>query len=224
MLQYGQARPETLAALLVWRKWIYDVDNRSAQETGYVFEPALAGALGGVSVSARNSPIKRIDEPTKGRQVDCLLETVSGRWAYEFKLRVTIAASGQGRWGEELTFPKEAEAAGYVPVLVVFDATNNDKLALLSQIYRSCGGEVYLGEDAWRHLDTRAGSIMALFIEKYMRAPLMELLQHDPEPSRLPSIEFSMREHEIVISIQGSPAMTITRSVDVEVTESGTLW
>ena len=27
--------------------------------------------------------------------------------AYEFKLRVTIAASGQGRWKEELDFPSD---------------------------------------------------------------------------------------------------------------------
>jgi len=41
MLQYGQADPAALAVLLTWRKWIYDIDNRAAQETGYVFEPAL---------------------------------------------------------------------------------------------------------------------------------------------------------------------------------------
>jgi hypothetical protein len=29
-------------------EWLYDIDNRSAQETGYLFEPILAAAIGGI--------------------------------------------------------------------------------------------------------------------------------------------------------------------------------
>lgn len=58
-----------------------------------LFEPILAAALGGVPFPAKKSPVKRAEDPTKGRQVDCVVD----RDAYEFKIRVTIAASGQGR-------------------------------------------------------------------------------------------------------------------------------
>jgi hypothetical protein len=47
LLEYGCCDLELLANWMVWRKWIYDVDNRSAQETGYLFEPVLASCLGG---------------------------------------------------------------------------------------------------------------------------------------------------------------------------------
>jgi len=67
---------------------------------------------------------------------------------YEFKIRVTIAASGQGRWAEELSFPEDARAAGFDPMLVVFDSTDNEKLAQLCEglsggwrlgLHRRCG-------------------------------------------------------------------------------------
>lgn len=47
LLEYGECNRELLANWMVWRKWIYDIDNRSAQETGYLFEPLLASCLGG---------------------------------------------------------------------------------------------------------------------------------------------------------------------------------
>jgi hypothetical protein len=214
MLQYGQADTAALAVLLTWRKWIYDIDNRAAQETGYVFEPTLAGALGGASFSAGASPIKRLDDANKGRQVDCVVENSDGRWAYEFKIRVTIAASGQGRWGQELSFPAEARAAGFTPVLVVFDATENPKLSELSRAYRAAGGEAYTGEAAWGHIEERSGRVMALFVEKYLRGPLVALLEHEPDRGALPSIKFSMRSGEVDVSIDGWVPMRITRETD----------
>ena len=61
-------------------------------------------------VSHCYSPVKRIDDngnPTnEGRQIDCYIE--ESREVYELKLRVTIAASGQGRFSEEMSFPYEA--------------------------------------------------------------------------------------------------------------------
>lgn len=221
MLQYGQGDPRALAVLLTWRKWIYDIDNRAAQETGYIFEPALAGALGGQSISPNSSPIRRLNDASKGRQVDCLVENPSGRWAYEFKIRVTIAASGQGRWKEELSFPREARAAGFTAVLVVFDATDNYRLSELSKAYRDNGGAAYTGEEAWRHVESRSGTIMGLFVDKYLRAPLAALLHHEPAHNALPSIEFSMSDRRITITVQGSPPLVIARKPDDQVTESG---
>src|SRR5262249_25694890 len=45
LLQYGQLTPTALAGLLFWRKWLFDVDNRAGQETGYLFEPIIAYSI-----------------------------------------------------------------------------------------------------------------------------------------------------------------------------------
>ena len=162
---------------MTWRKWIYDIDNRSAQETGYLFEPILASSLGGETVGAKNSPIKRLDEngniTNNGRQVDCLIADSNA--AYELKLRVTIAASGQGRFGEELSFPIECQAAGYKPILLVLDPTPSHRLTELSRKYIECGGAFFHGEKAWRHMEKQAGKIMSVFIKQYIK-PAIKLV------------------------------------------------
>ena len=167
LLQYGGMSPKTLAGFLLWRKWIFDIDNRAGQETGYLFEPIIAAAVGGVPASAKRSPIKRRKDNKKGRQVDCLSE----KRAYEIKLRMTIAASGQGRWGEELDFPEDCRQSGYVPVLVVLDPTPSQKLTELRAAFLSAAGEVYVGQEAWAHLEGLAGSTMARFLGRYVHAP-----------------------------------------------------
>jgi hypothetical protein len=95
--------------------------------------------------------------------------------AYEFKMRVTIAASGQGRWGEELEFPADCRGSGYTPVLIVLDGTQNPKLQALEAAFLAQQGEVYLGVDAWAHLDGIAGPTMGSFLGKYIRQPLQSL-------------------------------------------------
>lgn len=171
LLEYGACDTTLLANWMVWRKWIYDIDNRSAQETGYLFEPLLASCLGGEPVGSRNSPVKRLDSngrPTnQGRQIDCLVP--SNKRTYEFKLRVTDAASGQGRFGEELSFAEESQAAGFNPVLLVLDPTPSNRLTELSEKYRNCCGVVYHGEQAWRHMEAEAGKIVSVFIQKYIK-------------------------------------------------------
>ncbi|MEZ6088632.1 MAG: hypothetical protein R3C05_11510 [Pirellulaceae bacterium] len=47
LLQFGKLDTDSLVGLLFWRKWFYDIDNRAGQETGYLFEPILAHAVGG---------------------------------------------------------------------------------------------------------------------------------------------------------------------------------
>ncbi len=177
LLEYGACDIELLANWMTWRKWIYDIDNRSAQETGYLFEPILASSLGGETIGAKNSPIKRVDEngnPTNnGRQVDCLIADTNT--AYELKLRVTIAASGQGRFAEELSFPVECQAAGYTPVLLVLDPTPSNRLAELSEKYIECGGFLLQGEQAWEHMEQQAGNVMSIFIENYIK-PAIKLV------------------------------------------------
>lgn len=171
LLEYGLRPSSTLASWLVWRKWLYDIDNRSAQETGYLFEPIIAAAIGGVPFSASKSPVRRRGDSSKGRQVDCLID----KTAYEFKMRVTIAASGQGRFGEELDFAKDCQASGFTPLLLVLDPTPSTRLDDLMKAFRAVGGEAHLGDDAWGHIESRAGSIMGRFVEQYVRTPVREI-------------------------------------------------
>jgi len=174
LMEYGpDFPPEALASWLTWRKFFYDLDNRSAQETGYLFEPILAAAIGGETKSARDRVVRRTDDPAKGRQVDCWKVLPDGTLlAYELKLRVTIAASGQGRFGEELSFVRDCRSSGAKPILVVLDPTKNDKLTGLQAAYREAGGTAYVGDAAWRHLEDEAGATMAAFIERYVRVPV----------------------------------------------------
>lgn len=204
LLQFGKMSSKGLAAFLFWRKWFFDIDNRAGQETGYLFEPVIANAIGGTPVSAARSPVKRHKDSRKGRQVDCLL----GSRAYELKIRMTIAASGQGRWGEELDFPLDCVASGYVPVLLVLDSTSNPKLIELTKAFLNQGGEVYIGEDAWSHLDELAGSTMANFIHRYVREPMANLLSESLE--NLEPFAAYFEGSELVIKV-GDEAIRIQR-------------
>lgn len=173
LLEYGLRPAESLASWLVWRKWLYDIDNRSAQETGYLFEPILTAAIGGASFGHKTSPIRRFNDKTRGRQVDC----VDGKAAYEFKMRVTIAASGQGRFREELDFAKDCEESGYTPMLLVLDPTPSSRLEDLSAAYTRYGGRAYIGSDAWAHIEEKAGMVMGKFVKQYVRVPLEQVDQ-----------------------------------------------
>ncbi len=197
LLQYGMLPPASLSSLLLWRKWMFDIDNRAGQESGYVFEPIVAHAIGGTPASATKSPVRRRGNESKGRQVDCL----RGSNAYELKLRVTIAASGQGRWAEELGFPQDCRDSGFVPLLIVFDPTSNPKLTELIAAFRGAGGEAFVGDDAWAHLKEQAGVRMAAFLEKYVRKPLQAVLQSAPEA--LPELNMSMSADLVVFRVGG---------------------
>lgn len=214
LLQYGQMDAHPLAALLVWRKWLYDLDNRAAQDAGYLFEPVIAGAIGGVPYSAAKSPVRRASGKG-GRQVDCL----KGQHAYEIKLRITIAASGQGRWGEELQFPSEAHAAGFIPVLVVLDPTPNPKLSELIRAFESSGGSAYIGEEAWRHLKAEAGPEMAVFLEKYIREPLDDIYLALDEGDPLPTLSLADRGRFIDITV-GRSTLAVHRDDVKEAVEA----
>ena len=195
LLQYGQMSSEALAGFLLWRKWLFDIDNRAGQETGYLFEPIIAHAIGGAPFSARKSPVRRHRDRTKGRQVDCVRQN----HAYEIKIRVTIAASGQGRWREELDFPVDCRESGYIPVLIVLDSTPNVKLNELVSAFEAAGGQAYVGNAAWQHLEDAAGDIMSLFIEKYVRVPISQVLESSPEG--LPDIAFKMDSHKFSVMV-----------------------
>jgi hypothetical protein len=199
LLEYGACNTALLANWMVWRKWIYDIDNRSAQETGYLFEPLLASCLGGEPVGSKNSPVKRLDSngrPTnQGRQIDCLVP--SNNRTYELKLRVTIAASGQGRFGEELSFAEESQAAGFTPVLLVLDPTPSNRLTELSEKYLACGGAFYHGEEAWMHMEQEAGNVISVFIEKYIKPAIQGIEEIEIDYPKAISLRWSDQEIEI---------------------------
>ena len=200
LLEYGSTEARLLSSWIIWRKWIFDIDNRSGQETGYLFEPILASCIGGEPVSARNSPVKRIGsagEPSKsGRQIDCYVASEST--AYEFKLRVTIAASGQGRFAEELSFPAECRAAGLTPILLVLDPTPSGRLTDLSSAFEVQGGSILIGDDAWNHMDAKAGPVMAAFIDTYIKRPLARMATFDD--TNPIDISLSWRDEAIAIT------------------------
>jgi len=225
LMEFGHVDPEALASWLTWRKFFYDLDNRSAQETGYLFEPILAAAIGGEPKSARARVVKRSDDTSKGRQVDCW-KAIPGRTplAYEFKLRVTIAASGQGRRGEEYQFAVDCRTSGAIPVLVVLDPTPNPLLAGLKVAYEENGGHCFIGAEAWAHLEQEAGPVMARFIENYVRTPVTAISQFetvvdgDHTKRKLQLLDFAARAtageiritlgtHERVITRREDPAM-----------------
>jgi hypothetical protein len=199
LLQYGSLG-KALTPFLMWRKWIFDIDNRAAQETGYVFEPIIAAAIGGVSVASGKSPVKRRSNKTKGRQVDCIRD----KRAHEIKLRVTIASSGQGRWKEELEFPGDCKSSGYVPVLVVLDPTPNPKLDELKARFVAEGGEEYVGEKAWQYLRDMAGPTMTRFLERYVHEPLEAILAAAPAVAdELPELRLLMEGGRFTATILG---------------------
>lgn len=205
LLQHGQLSPKALSGLLFWRKWLFDIDNRAGQETGYLFEPIIAYAIGGTPVPAGKSPVKRHKDNRKGRQVDCLLKDK----AYELKIRVTIAASGQGRWREELDYPIDCQKSGYKPVLVVLDGTPNPKLSELEAAFLGQNGEVYKGKDAWDHLDDLAGETMSRFLDNYVRGPIAKII----EETECHLLSMTLTQTKTHINIQiGSETLHIERA------------
>jgi hypothetical protein len=230
LVEYGQFDTEALASWITWRKFFFDLDNRSAQETGYLFEPVLAAAIGGEPKSAASKVIKRTEDQSKGRQVDCWKIRSDGiPLAYEFKLRVTIAASGQGRFSEELKFAEDCANSDAIPVLLVLDPTPNPRLRDLQAQFEGKGGHAYIGEAAWSHLAEEAGGILAKFIEKYVRIPISEIstfesvLDDTTEHKRLRLLDLEARIIEGNLMLKfGNHERFIKRLEDISLSENQT--
>jgi len=200
LLQYGSMPDSALAGFLFWRKWMFDIDNRAGQETGYLFEPIIAQAIGGTPAGAARSPVYRAGDRTRGaRQVDCIREGA----AYEIKIRVTIAASGQGRWSEELAFPADCRASNFKPILVVLDPTENEKLSALKKAFEEQGGAWFVGPQAWEHLGGLAGETMARFLDRYVHTPIRALLREAPRGQDLPTLTMRMDSTRAIIEVAG---------------------
>ena len=124
-------------------------------------------------------------------------------------MRVTIAASGQGRWAEELAFPLDCRESGYKPVLVCFDPTPNPKLEELVRAFKSARGETFVGDAAWNHLEEQAGEVMSHFVERYVRKPVAAVMNALPE--NLGDFSVAQDEHGNVVFDIGGERLTIDR-------------
>jgi hypothetical protein len=193
MLEYGEVDGEYLPDWMKWRKFAYDIDNRVAQEAGYVFEPILAEALGGEQISQSKAPIE-------GRQIDALVAET--QTAYEFKLRVTIAASGQGRFQKMQDKAEDIRESGYRPILLVLDPSQpSDKLRKLIRRYEDQDGEVFVGNEAWEHLDERSGESMGTFIDLYVERMVTDLVEG--ERDGIEDITFRNEDGKIILEVAG---------------------
>lgn len=123
-------------------------------------------------------------------------------------MRVTTAASGQGRFRAELDFAKGCHASGYTPILLGLDPTPSDRLDDLAAEYGRHGGMAYVGDTAWRHIEEKSGQAMATFIEKYVRRPISEV---DRSYRRLAPLTLSAEGSQIIVRL-GDEEIILTGS------------
>jgi hypothetical protein len=222
LLEHGLLDDGALSSLVVWRKWMMDIDNRSGQETGYLYDAIVARALGGTSYGSTKSPIERKPAEPGGRspgrrQVDCVVEDGHNFYAYEVKIRITDAASRQGRLTEELSFPSDCSYSGHVPRLLVFDPTPCGTLSQVISAFEAEGGEVYLGQSAYDHIGATAGPAQAEFLRRYVAEPLKQYEDTIPDFGNgraLADLCLSAAPGEIRLEVAGQRPYVIERHVD----------
>lgn len=175
LLEYQNGKEDEIISNLVKRKHTYDIDNRSAQETGYLIETIFREALGGKAGHQKNSEVKRTLDNKKSRQVDCIIEKDGKSYAYEVKLRISMAASGQGRFNEELSFAQDCKNNEFIPILLILEKDDNSKFFKIKQTYQENDGFVFSGEEAWKHIIDMAPKEISFFINKYLYIPLIKM-------------------------------------------------
>jgi len=74
--------------------------------------------------------------------------------------------------------------------------------------YAKYGGSAYIGNDAWKHIEDRAGTVMGIFVEKYVRIPLKEV---DSSYNHLLPIHLTNIGSEISVQI-GTQTFPISRT------------
>ncbi len=224
LLEHGLLDPGALSSLVVWRKWMMDIDNRSGQETGYLYDAIVARALGGSAYGSTNSPIRRAPTRAGGRspgqrQVDCIVDNPNGKpWAYEVKIRITDAASRQGRLNEELVFPRDCAYSDHIPRLMVFDPTPCDTLdQVIAAFEAEPDGEVFLGQEAYSHIGETAGPAQAEFLRRYVAEPLKQYEDTIPDFGAgrdLVDLRLVADADAITLALEGFQPYVIGRDVD----------
>ena len=191
VLERGVMSDRALPSQMMWRKLLYDIDNRVSAEAGYLNEAIFANALGGCAYAPGVSPVLR-DGDGAGRQIDCIVDDV----AYEIKSRVTDAASGRARMNDELALPRDCRLSGYRPWLLVFDDTPGDHRDRITDAYVAEGGEALFGDAAWAHILANAGSNMTRLLERYFRSSRDVCLDHPCLPL---DVTLKARDDELVM-------------------------
>ena len=139
------------------------------------------------------------------------------KYAYEVKIRITDAASRQGRIAEEIQFPADCAHSGFIPRLLVFDPTDCATLRELIAAFKRNDGNCYLGEAAYTHVRELAGEANALFLERYVAKPLRVVEQTIPDSGEgraLADLQLSAASGHIVVTVTGHPPYVIRRQVD----------
>lgn len=163
LIEFGND-PKQISDLLRMRKMVYDIDNRSAQESAYLYMTIMASVLGGQTVTSRNSPILKNGSNHERRSVDC----IAGRRAYDFKARMTEAPSRRARFEDEMSFARDCFTSGYVPVLLVLNQLPGQRPMEMIEVFERYEGEIYIGEHAWEHVRDVAGPVLSKFLDKFV--------------------------------------------------------
>lgn len=164
MLEAGLSGPCEASSWLRWRKFLYDIDNRAAQESSHLYIKVLAHCLGGKSHNAQTSPVRRSTDQMSRRRIDCLVEDR----VYDLKTRMTEAPSRRARFGDEMSFPRDCQVSGYRPILLVLHALPGERTEELIGQYEIYGGEVHVGDGAWRHIKKNSSLTMQNFLKCYV--------------------------------------------------------
>jgi hypothetical protein len=77
-------------------------------------------------------------------------------------------------------------------------------MSTLIRAFEECGGKAYTGDEAWRHIQGRAGTTMAEFVTKYVREPI-DAIVGDSEANALGSLtlDWDTGGKKIVIRVGG---------------------
>jgi len=89
-------------------------------------------------------------------------------------------------------------------VLLVLDPTPSSRLDDLVSEYEKRGGEAYTGDAAWSHIEEAAGAVMANFIERYVKAPLLEIATAHDE---LMPIKLQYTKNQVLLEVGDTPLM-----------------
>ena len=96
-------------------------------------------------------------------------------------------------------------------MLVVLDSTDSPKLAELSAAFAAAGGKTYLGDAAWRMLESEAGPVMSVFLKRYIRTPLNNLLAQTQ--AQLPDLRLVQGQDSVTLHV-GGESLVVRRTED----------
>ena len=116
--------------------------------------------------------------------------------------------------GLEASFPELVDELpsffGDEPVssLKVADVAFLPMLERLCEAFEAAGGESFVGDSAWEHLNSMAGSTMARFLDLYVHTPMLAVVEDMPQS--LPPMTIRMDSGELAIDV-GDETFRVSR-------------